>query len=292
MPISSSGSAACWLRSLAGLEQVDVLFRRLEDDRIDPLEVNAEGHVGVPGLLLAARAGGLSLANAHGSGVLEDPALVPFWDAAGSWLTGRDSAYQGRTPLTAMSVVDRTAQQWATFPSFDGTNHVQRAVTLRLHLVASDMGIDVLQGGSARVLHDGDDPAAPTAATAKDVWVVGGTVAPPSVRRREPLPQVDLIASVPTRAAEALFWAGRAMERAELVARAIEIVLDRTSGAVDAEVAEPWVGPGLDMLASIAGIAERVDAESAGPRWGHVRPGDRCARETARSVSRRGDVRA
>jgi uncharacterized alpha-E superfamily protein len=73
------------------------------------------------------------------------------------------------------------------------------------------------------------------------------------LRRRDPLPQVDLIASVPTRAAEALFWAGRAMERAEILARAMEVVLDRTSGLVAAEVAEPWAEHGLDMLASIAG---------------------------------------
>ena len=62
-----------WLRSLSGLEPVDVLFRRLEDDRCDPMEVNAEGSVGVPGLLLAARSRGVALANAHGCGVLEDP---------------------------------------------------------------------------------------------------------------------------------------------------------------------------------------------------------------------------
>ena len=49
-----------WLRSLGGLEPVDVLFRRLEDDRVDPMEVNAEGSVGVPGLLLAARSRGVA----------------------------------------------------------------------------------------------------------------------------------------------------------------------------------------------------------------------------------------
>jgi uncharacterized circularly permuted ATP-grasp superfamily protein/uncharacterized alpha-E superfamily protein len=248
-----------WLRSLAGLEPVDVLFRRLEDDRIDPMEVNAEGSVGVPGLLLAARSGGVALANAHGCGVLEDPALGALWDDAGAWLTGRNSDYQGIWPLEFMPVAERTTARWATYPSFDGASPTERAVTLRLHLVASDKGIDVLQGGSARVLAEGDDPMATTLASAKDVWVVGGTVAPPEIRRRDPLPQVDLIASVPTRAADALFWAGRAMERAELIARAMEVVLDRTSGAVDAEVAEPWVANGLDMLAAIAGIAGRVD---------------------------------
>ncbi len=243
-----------WLRSLAGLEPIDVIFRRLEDDRVDPMEVNAEGSVGVPGLLLAARSRGVSLANAHGSGVLEDPALGALWDDAGAWLTGRTSDYQGVWPLEFMAASERAEQEWSTWPCFDGSALVERPITMRLHLVASDKGIDVLQGGSARVLLPGDDPIRPTAATAKDVWVIGGTVAPPSLRRRDPLPQVDLIASVPTRAAEALFWAGRAMERAEIVARAMEVVLDRTGGLVGAEVAEPWVDHGLDMLSSVAGL--------------------------------------
>ncbi len=251
-----------WLRSLDGLEPVDVLFRRLEDDRADPMEANAQGSVGVPGLLLAARSRGVSLANAHGCGVLEDPALGEYWDAAGAWLTGRDSDYQGTWPLPFMPAHERADASWATHPSFSANGVVERAVTLRLHLVASDKGIDVLQGASARVLGASDDPTRPTLATAKDVWVIGGTVAPPETRRRSPLPQVDLLASVPTRAAEALFWAGRAMERAELIARAMEVVLDRTSGLVDAEVAEPWVVHGLDMLAQVAGVTARVDAQA------------------------------
>ncbi len=256
-----------WLRSLSGLEPIDVIFRRLEDDRVDPMEVNAEGHAGVPGLLLAARSRGVSLANAHGSGVLEDPRLGEYWDAAGAWLTGRTSDYQGTWPLEFMPAADRAERKWWTYPGFDDGRLVERSITLRLHLVASDKGIDVLQGGSARVLRAGDDPVRPTAATAKDVWVVGGTVAPPMLRRRDPLPQVDLVASVPTRAAEALFWAGRAMERAEMLARSMEVVLDRTSGLVDAEVAEPWVEHGLDMLSAVAGL--RIRAES-GLRAGEV----------------------
>jgi uncharacterized circularly permuted ATP-grasp superfamily protein/uncharacterized alpha-E superfamily protein len=253
-----------WLRSLSGLEPVDVLFRRLEDDRCDPMEVNAQGSAGVPGLLLAARARGVSLANAHGCGVLEDPALEEFWDAAGAWLTGRNSDYQQVRPLRFTPVGQRASVTWATCPGFDGNDLVERPVTLRLHLVASDKGVDVLQGGNANILAPGDDPAMPTAATTKDVWVVGGTVAPPELRRRDPLPRVDLISSVPTRAAEALFWAGRAMERSETIARAMEVLLDRTSGLVESEVAEPWVTNGLDMLASVAGVTSRVDRSSPG----------------------------
>lgn len=263
-----------WLRSLSGLEPIDVIFRRLDDDRCDPMEVNAHGSAGVPGLLLAARSHGVALANAHGSGVLEDPALAEFWDTAGAWLTGRDSDYQGVWPLARIPAADRTTGSWMTYPSHDDGEIRRRAVTLRLHLVASDKGIDVLQGGSARVLAPGDDPRTPTLATAKDVWVIGGTVAPPLLRRREALPQVDLIESVPTRAAEALFWAGRAMERAEQIARAMEVLLDRTSGLIDAEVAEPWVSNGLDMLAAIAGVTLTVED----------RPDDRAGATFAASV--------
>jgi uncharacterized alpha-E superfamily protein len=49
------------------------------------------------------------------------------------------------------------------------------------------------------------------------------------------------------------------MERSELIARSMEVVLDRTSGLVDAEVAEPWVVHGLDMMAALAGVSARVD---------------------------------
>jgi uncharacterized alpha-E superfamily protein len=227
------------------------------------MEVNAQGSVGVPGLLLAARSRGVSLANAHGCGVVEEPHLAAGWDAAGAWLTGRESDYQDVEPLRFMPPEERAATTWTVYPGYDGSGPVERPVTLRLHLVAGDKGIDVMQGGNANVLGPGDDPTAPTLATTKDVWVVGGTVSPPELRRRDPLPQVDLISSVPTRAAEALFWAGRAMERSEIIARTMEVLLDRTSGLVGAEVAEPWVADGLDMLAAVAGVQYRLDPASS-----------------------------
>ena len=71
-----------WLRTLGGLDPIDVVYRRVEDDDTDPLEISAPGGVGVPGLLVAVADGGVVLANAHGSGVLEDPTLAPYWAAA------------------------------------------------------------------------------------------------------------------------------------------------------------------------------------------------------------------
>ena len=172
-----------------------------------------------PGLLDAVRAGGVQPRErarhrrARGSGA------GGVWDDAGDWIADRHRRPGGPEPLRRISAErrpDSRRSRWT--PCLVGQQVEYRPVVLRLQLVASDRKIDVMQGASARVLNVGDDPNVPTAATAKDVWVIGGTVAPPVVSRREPLPQVDLIASVPTRAAEALFWAGRALERAELVA--------------------------------------------------------------------------
>jgi len=82
----------------------------------------------------------------------------------------------------------------------------------------------VLPGGSGRVLAPGDDPRMPTACTAKDVWVLGQTLAPTVGHR---LPQVDFGRSVPTRAADALYWTNRSAERAEAMARTMRVISSR-----------------------------------------------------------------
>ena len=67
-----------WMKSLGGLRQVDVIIRRLEDERCDPLELRGDSLFGIPGLLEAIRLGNVVTANAIGSGVLENPALLAF----------------------------------------------------------------------------------------------------------------------------------------------------------------------------------------------------------------------
>jgi uncharacterized circularly permuted ATP-grasp superfamily protein/uncharacterized alpha-E superfamily protein len=67
-----------WLKTLEGLRPVDVILRRVDDTFCDPLELRADSSLGVPGLVEAARAGNVTLANALGSGVVEMPALMAF----------------------------------------------------------------------------------------------------------------------------------------------------------------------------------------------------------------------
>ena len=67
-----------FLKVLGGLQPVDVIFRRLDDDFCDPLELRPDSFLGVPGLVHAVRSGNVAVANALGTGLLETPALPAF----------------------------------------------------------------------------------------------------------------------------------------------------------------------------------------------------------------------
>lgn len=71
-----------WLRSLDRLEPVHVIVRRVDAAFCDPVELRPDSNLGVPGLLEACRTGTVSVVNTLGSGVLENPALLPYLDAA------------------------------------------------------------------------------------------------------------------------------------------------------------------------------------------------------------------
>jgi len=67
-----------FLKTLSGLERVDVILRRVDDDFCDPLELRNDSILGVPGLVEAIRAGNVTMANALGSGVVQSPAFMAF----------------------------------------------------------------------------------------------------------------------------------------------------------------------------------------------------------------------
>ncbi|MBU2929313.1 circularly permuted type 2 ATP-grasp protein [Winogradskyella psychrotolerans] len=69
-----------WLKSLNGLKQIDVILRRIDDTFMDPLELREDSYLGVAGLLEAVRLQNVTIINPIGSGVLENPALVPFME--------------------------------------------------------------------------------------------------------------------------------------------------------------------------------------------------------------------
>src|SRR5579863_4332089 len=67
-----------YLKTVEGLEQVDVILRRVDDNFCDPLELYGDSLLGVPGLVDAIVAGNVKVANALGSGVIETAAVIPF----------------------------------------------------------------------------------------------------------------------------------------------------------------------------------------------------------------------
>jgi uncharacterized circularly permuted ATP-grasp superfamily protein len=67
-----------YMRTTAGLRRVDVIYRRVDDDFLDPLAFRPDSHLGVAGLLNAYRAGNVSLANAIGTGLADDKALYAY----------------------------------------------------------------------------------------------------------------------------------------------------------------------------------------------------------------------
>jgi uncharacterized circularly permuted ATP-grasp superfamily protein len=67
-----------YMRTTAGLRRVDVIYRRVDDDFIDPLAFRSESILGVPGLFNAYRAGNISIANAFGTGLADDKAIYAY----------------------------------------------------------------------------------------------------------------------------------------------------------------------------------------------------------------------
>ena len=69
---------AVFMRTTRGPQRVDVIYRRIDDDFLDPLAFRPDSMLGVPGLLTAYRAGRVTIANAIGAGVADDKSIYPY----------------------------------------------------------------------------------------------------------------------------------------------------------------------------------------------------------------------
>ncbi|MGH8508282.1 MAG: circularly permuted type 2 ATP-grasp protein [Gammaproteobacteria bacterium] len=79
-----------WLRSLQGVEPVDVILRRVDDHYCDPVELWPQSRLGVPGLVEAARRGSVAVVNPLGASLLENPALNAFLPSVARYFLGQD----------------------------------------------------------------------------------------------------------------------------------------------------------------------------------------------------------
>jgi uncharacterized circularly permuted ATP-grasp superfamily protein len=76
------------MRTTSGFEPIDVLYRRIDDDFLDPLSFNPESVLGVPGIMDVYRAGGITIANAPGAGIADDKAIYSFMPEIVEFYTG------------------------------------------------------------------------------------------------------------------------------------------------------------------------------------------------------------
>ncbi|MEH2568399.1 circularly permuted type 2 ATP-grasp protein [Bradyrhizobium sp. AZCC 2289] len=147
------------IRTVAGLKRLDVLLRRVDSNFLDPLELDASSHLGVPGLIDVLRKNGVVVANMPGSGVLEARALLGFLPSLCRRLLGEELMMphiatwwcgQKRAREEVLSRLDEFAIEGAYgrgVPGFPGNGPVlpgqlSPAERERLRAAISDRGID------------------------------------------------------------------------------------------------------------------------------------------------------
>ena len=157
-----------FLKTTLGLERVDVLMRRVDDEYLDPLELRPDSALGVPGLLQAMRAGNVVVGNAPGAGWLESPGLSAFWPgvskalldeelllpAATSWWCGEEAAWAAhRENLTDFVVAP-------TFPASNATSSFKPQLAAALSPSArAELAVRIQNDPSAYTLQARLQPA-------------------------------------------------------------------------------------------------------------------------------------
>jgi uncharacterized circularly permuted ATP-grasp superfamily protein/uncharacterized alpha-E superfamily protein len=122
-----------FLKTLTGLERVDVILRRVDDNFCDPLELRNDSMLGVPGLIEAIRAGNVVMANAPGSGLVQSAAFMAFLPglckhlldeelqlpSVATWWCGQESARK-----FVLENLDKLSVKPAFRPAEDKDNHL------------------------------------------------------------------------------------------------------------------------------------------------------------------------
>jgi uncharacterized circularly permuted ATP-grasp superfamily protein len=83
-----------WMRTIEGRVRVDVIYRRIDDDFLDPLVFRPDSMLGVPGLLAAYLAGNVALVNAPGTGIADDKAIYSYMPEIVRYYTGEEAILQ------------------------------------------------------------------------------------------------------------------------------------------------------------------------------------------------------
>ena len=264
-----------YVRTVTGLKPIDVLWRRLDADFADPLELNADSRIGVPGLVRAARARNLVVANALGSGFIEARALLGFLPGLARRLTGQNlllpnvATWWCGQPIARDSVLERIDER-VVAPAFVGElsagagdgvmlpaeldaedrarliaairargldyvgqevvhlsttpvwadGHLEpRPCVVRVFLARTPNGWTVMPGAFCRISDSRDARAVNMqgGSSSADVWVLSDQPAEQTTLLSDSNDQQvrRLPGTLPSRAADNLYWIGRYVERAD-----------------------------------------------------------------------------
>jgi uncharacterized circularly permuted ATP-grasp superfamily protein len=96
------------MRTTEGYRPIDVLYRRVDDDFLDPMNFNPDSMLGVPGIMDVYRAGGITIANAPGTGIADDKAIYSYMPDIVEFYTGEKAILQN-VPTWRCSEADALA---------------------------------------------------------------------------------------------------------------------------------------------------------------------------------------
>jgi uncharacterized circularly permuted ATP-grasp superfamily protein len=105
-----------WMRTIGGRVQVDVIYRRVDDDYLDPLVFRADSMLGVPGLIAAYAAGNVAIINAPGNGIADDKAIYSYMPEIVRFYSGGEAklpnveTWRCREPQALQYVLDNLDQ--------------------------------------------------------------------------------------------------------------------------------------------------------------------------------------
>lgn len=305
-----------FIRTVSGLRRTEVLVRRLDADFADPLELDVNSQLGVPGLVQAVREGKIVIANALGSGVAEARGMLAFLPAIAAALNGRPPALaniatwwlgdpavraemtgriddlvvapaHGRVPGDAalgdgvpgraldgearqrvlQAIDDRgidfvlqDAAPLSTLPVWNDGRLEPRPFTLRVFLTRRGDSFAVMPGGFVRIR----SPRDAGAVNPRDGILSADAAVPMQGPLFETtlLPTPDRIpirrtsGTLPSRAADNLFWLGRYIERAEGTLRLVRALLARMS---ESEWSVEDLEPITSMLTSWGAAPDGLD---------------------------------
>lgn len=276
-----------YLKTVAGLQPVEVIIRKADDILCDPLELARQSSAGVPGLIQAARSRNVVVINALGSGLVESKAFVPYLPSLSRLVLGEElkipsiptgwcgdpdtlkraleqpdqfvirPAFGRNTgtfqPVTQLpppirqSLLERLkshphlycAQEPMRFsngPVWRNSRIINRPISLRVFLVATDDTYTVMPGGLTSVMPADQYPCSfgrgEKGSDTKDTWVLSDT--PVSTAAPLPFPGLEVEVrhrekDMPSRVADGLFWLGRYLERTENHTRLLRSALSRVN---------------------------------------------------------------